>query len=310
MAFTKLEDWSETAASNTEINGIVLSDSTQIDALDNIEREHMSQIAKWLGDDTIASAATTDLGSVPGRYVSITGTTTITALGTIKAGTIKHVKFAGVLTLTHNATSLILPGAANIVTAAGDTATLVSEGSGNWRCVSYQRASTSPSASWETLGKGDLSASSEISLINAGDYVRLKIRAFLTVSTDGATIRFYTRTGGTVDTVVNGYDFLRIYSEAGAVGTNTGTTDFAPITLSNVGNAAREAINFTMEVEGLNKAEYAWMKLDSSETTSAGGRSKTTAEFRRLSTTARDGFLIQPSAGTFSGYYVIEGMRG
>jgi hypothetical protein len=142
MAFTKPEDWSETAASNTEINGIVLSDLTQIDALDNIEREHMAQIAKWLGDDTLASATTTDLGSVPGRYVSITGTTTITGLGTIKAGTIKYVKFAAALTLTHNATSLILPGAANITTAAGDTAILVSEGSGNWRCVAYTRAAT------------------------------------------------------------------------------------------------------------------------------------------------------------------------
>jgi hypothetical protein len=144
MAFTKLEDWSETAASNTEINGIVLSDSTQIDALDNIEREHMAQIAKWLGDDTLASATTTDLGSVPGRYVSVTGTTTITGLGTIKAGTIKYVKFTGVLTLTHNATSLILPGGASIGTAAGDTAVFVSEGSGNWRCVSFVRAATVP----------------------------------------------------------------------------------------------------------------------------------------------------------------------
>lgn len=144
MAFTKLEEWSETAASNTEINGIVLSDSTQIDALDNIEREHMAQIAKWLGDDTLASATTTDLGSVPGRYVSVTGTTAITGLGTIKAGTVKYVKFADALTFTHNATSLILPGAANITTAAGDTAIMVSEGSGNWRCVSYQRAAQAP----------------------------------------------------------------------------------------------------------------------------------------------------------------------
>jgi hypothetical protein len=49
-----------------------------------------------------------------------------------------------VLTLTHNATSLILPGATNITTAANDTALLISEGSGNWRCWSYTRAATAP----------------------------------------------------------------------------------------------------------------------------------------------------------------------
>lgn len=141
MVLTKLEEWSETAASNIDIGGQPLSQSTQIDALDDIEREHMAQVAKWLGADTLASASTTDLGSVPGRYVVITGTTTITGLGTIKDGTIKYVRFAGALTLTHNATSLILPNGVNATTAAGDTAIMVSEGSGNWRCLGYQRAS-------------------------------------------------------------------------------------------------------------------------------------------------------------------------
>lgn len=140
MALTKLEDWSETAADNIDVGGIGLSDSTQIDQLDNIEREHMAQVAKWLGNDTLASAATTDLGSVPGRYVVISGTTTITGLGTIKAGTIKYVKFSGVLTLTYNASSLILPGSADIKTVADDTAIFVSEGAGSWRCLAYERA--------------------------------------------------------------------------------------------------------------------------------------------------------------------------
>lgn len=89
----------------------------------------------------IASAATTDIGAATGNFVHVTGTTTITALGTAQAGTRRVVRFAGALTLTHNATSLILPTAANITTAADDIAVFVSEGSGNWRCVGYQRAS-------------------------------------------------------------------------------------------------------------------------------------------------------------------------
>ncbi len=94
----------------------------------------------WSTAATVASATTTDIGAAASNFVSITGTTTITGLGTIAAGAMRWVKFGGALTLTHNGTSLILPGGANITTAAGDTAVFVSEGSGNWRCMGYQRA--------------------------------------------------------------------------------------------------------------------------------------------------------------------------
>ena len=75
--------------------------------------------------------------------IGMTGTTTITAFGTIQAGSERTLVFDGVLTLTYNATSLILPGSANITTAAGDVAIMRSEGSGNWRCISYNKASGS-----------------------------------------------------------------------------------------------------------------------------------------------------------------------
>ncbi len=92
----------------------------------------------------IASAATTDLSTATGNFVHITGTTTITAFGTVQAGAIRILTFDGALTLTHNATSLILPGGANITTAAGDMAIVVSEGSGNWRCFLYRPSTGLP----------------------------------------------------------------------------------------------------------------------------------------------------------------------
>lgn len=88
----------------------------------------------------IASASTCDIGAATGNYINVTGTTTINALGTVQAGTRRIVNFNGILTLTYNASSLILPGAASIVTAAGDTATFISLGGGNWICTQYQRA--------------------------------------------------------------------------------------------------------------------------------------------------------------------------
>jgi len=92
----------------------------------------------------IASAATTDIGGASGNFGHVSGTTTITSFGTAQAGSPRLVVFDGALTLTYNATSLILPTAANITTAAGDCALFVSEGSGNWRCTEYQKADGTP----------------------------------------------------------------------------------------------------------------------------------------------------------------------
>lgn len=90
---------------------------------------------------TLASAATVNIGAAGANSISISGTTTITAFDTIASGAIRRLVFQGALTFTHNATSLILPGTANITTAAGDVAWMESLGSGNWRCVGYHKAS-------------------------------------------------------------------------------------------------------------------------------------------------------------------------
>ena len=89
----------------------------------------------------VASAATLTLpASEADQFFDVTGTTTVTAISTRAAGRVIVLKFEDVLTLTHNATDLVLPGGANITTAAGDVAVFVSEGSGDWRCVSYSKA--------------------------------------------------------------------------------------------------------------------------------------------------------------------------
>lgn len=89
----------------------------------------------------VASAATVDIGSQASSSVNITGTTTITSLGTVYSG-IKALRFAGILTLTHNATTLILPTGANITTQAGDQCWVAPNANPatGWRVLSYQRA--------------------------------------------------------------------------------------------------------------------------------------------------------------------------
>lgn len=87
----------------------------------------------------VASASTCNIGAAATAIVRITGSVTITSLGSV-ANSKKLVYFSAAPLLTYNATTLILPSAANITAAAGDAAIFISDASGNWRCVAYQRA--------------------------------------------------------------------------------------------------------------------------------------------------------------------------
>lgn len=87
----------------------------------------------------MASAATLDLATSTGRYVPVTGTTTIASLGTKNAGIERVLLFSGALTLTNSANLINVTGA-DITTAAGDVARYISEGGGVWRMTNYTRA--------------------------------------------------------------------------------------------------------------------------------------------------------------------------
>lgn len=125
-----IKDWAIVEASNQP-------DGTDSATIAGDLRALQAGIRYIYSQDTIASATTTDLGSKAAGYLTITGTTTITGLGTVSAGIIKRCVFSGALTLTHNGTSLILPGGANITTVDGDVFFFESLGFGNWKCLLY-----------------------------------------------------------------------------------------------------------------------------------------------------------------------------
>jgi hypothetical protein len=97
-------------------------------------------VQRWAKGADVASAGALTLGT-DGNYFDITGTTSITSIATLGIGTWVRLHFDGALTLTHHATDLILPSGANITTAAGDEAEFIEYASGDWRCVSYTKAS-------------------------------------------------------------------------------------------------------------------------------------------------------------------------
>lgn len=97
------------------------------------------------GEDTatsIAAASTVNLGASSAKAVTITaGTGPITAWGTAAAGAHRDITFSTTVTLTYNATSAILTGGVSITALPGDACRMESLGSGNWKMLSYQRAS-------------------------------------------------------------------------------------------------------------------------------------------------------------------------
>lgn len=111
--------------------------------------------ALWEKGSDVASASTVSLGE--GGFFHITGVTTITDIdfATAKNGRSAWVVFDGILTLTHNSTTLKLPGNANITTAAGDRAHFTQDNSDNIICDVYVKADGTPvvgsGGGWTTL---------------------------------------------------------------------------------------------------------------------------------------------------------------
>lgn len=138
---SNIANWSGTAASNqpdgTDTNTIA-ADLQQIQAT---VRNYLASRA------TKASGTTVDLSTVAALIASVThstGTTAISSFGTVSAGIWKIITFAisgGILTLTHHATQMILPGAANITLGNGESLIAESLGSGNWKVHIRQPAS-------------------------------------------------------------------------------------------------------------------------------------------------------------------------
>lgn len=119
-----------------------------VDELDNISSTKDKLVSNvlayfWQQDrlkgTDVPSASAVNIAAVNGHYAHITGTATINTMGTVQAGVPRIIRAGGAFTIVNSA-SIICLGGANIVAAADDTFTMISEGSNIWRMVSYQRA--------------------------------------------------------------------------------------------------------------------------------------------------------------------------
>ena len=101
----------------------------------------------------LASAATTDIGAQNTNFLRITGNTTITSFGTNYRGP-RFLVFEGAVTLT-NSSTLVLPGGANITTAAGDVLIAIPGATlgtaDKWIVTAYQKNTSVSNPNFDAL---------------------------------------------------------------------------------------------------------------------------------------------------------------
>lgn len=129
---TVLDDTSATAALAT-LTAAGTGAANTFTAIQTIDSQ-----MRWKKGADIESAAPLVLGT-DGNYFDVTGTTGFAAV-TVTAGTLFMLQFDDVLTLTHHATNLDLPGEANITTAAGDTMLCFATGTDTVQLLNYTQA--------------------------------------------------------------------------------------------------------------------------------------------------------------------------
>jgi hypothetical protein len=245
-------------AGNNKITGLAAGSATG----DSLRWEQLFSQGQPV---TLASAATTDIGAQNTVLLNITGTTTITSFGTNYNGP-RYVRFDGVLTLTHNATTLILPGAADITTAAGDSAIVVPSGSpaNGWRVAGYQKAD------------GSLLSVSQIQPISASVAGNA-----LTISASYLSLDFRSTTLGSGSvTRVCGTPANLVISSGSTLGTTNGVqSDIVVLAINNAGTLELAAVNLA---GGIDLSETNLIS-----TTAEGGAGAADSATVAYSTTAR-----------------------
>jgi hypothetical protein len=188
-----------------------------------------SQIQWSQGADVASATAVPVL--TDGKYFDVTGTTTIATINTTGGvGTLIKLHFDDALTLTDDADNIILPGGANIATAAGDEAEFIEYATGKYRCTNYSKAD--PSATTTSEGLVEKATQAEVDAGTDTDrYVTPETLAAYSGLSSGLTL-------GTPIATTSGTNHV-------FTGIPAGTTQF---TLSFTGVAVGSTGSFTVRI--------------------------------------------------------------
>lgn len=251
----------------------------------------------------LASASTVNIGGAASNRVNITGTTTINAFDTVAVGVVRTVVFTGILALVHNAALMILPGGMNIVTAADDTFTFESLGSGNWKCIAYMLTSgksltynQNPNPALQSVNGGPLAGFRN--LFCNGDFSVWQ-RGTSAVGATGANF-----TGFAADRwqavragFVNGCTYSRQLS--GDIG-----SQYCARVQRDVGNALIASIMFGQTIETVNSIPYQGKTVTFSFRARAGANFSASGSLLTLTIMTGTGVDQNPIIGSFTGQTV------
>lgn len=133
MSNAGVQSWTYTAADNSTVNGIVISENCPAANINNALRQVMSSVMQeiaYQGTD-ISASVSMSLAGVDWRFMAVTGSASIVHVGTGRAGLHRELIWRSPSTLVNSA-NVINDGGANIVTATNDVSLFLSMGSGAW----------------------------------------------------------------------------------------------------------------------------------------------------------------------------------
>lgn len=223
---------------------------------------------QWSKGADVASATALPI-LTDGNYFDVTGTTTITSINTTgTVGTVIKLHFDGALTLTHHATDLILPGGANITTAAGDEAEFIEYASGDFRCTNYSKADgtaviSSGGGMGVLLDTQTASASTELDFTSSidGTYDKYIFEITkLVPSVTGEGLYFRTSTDGGSSFDATAYDYHTSNSASGSASyagaAGSAATQIALALSLGSNTASHGGYNGTVTLNAPNDAVY------------------------------------------------------
>lgn len=293
-------------------------------------------------ESEVSAGATIDLGAMETNNVLVTGSATVTGFGSSADLTnpIYHVRFAGAMTLTHHAANLILPGAKNVTTAAGDYALFLYQGDGSWRCLSYQRASgvalrtpydngfsgmmaETVQEALDELSNGcwrlvatatatNMSSMDLIALFDAGykDYRILIYDLVPSVNSTDLRLRISTDYGFTWEAGASNYKYARMAVTSANAAANAGSNgDTAMVMFANLGNASGKSGKFEIglsEPTNYSRRKYFYGE-GSYEMGNANSAVVTSHGVFMGSSDPITAVRIMPSSGTISGKFIVLG---
>ena len=240
------------------------------------------------GDITSASPLVID---TDGDYFDVTGTVSFAAM-TVAADRQFTLQFDGILTMTHHATNLDLPGEANITTAAGDVATFQSTGSNTVQCINYTRADGTPIVSSSHTPEGT-------AVLSTGEAGGTK---YLREDGDG-TSSWQTAGGGKVLQVVEGTHATEAASSSSTYADTGLTVNITPsntsnkvLVIVNMGTVGKDTADTTLGLKLLRGATNISEHTNIAKDGGTGDNYTATGAFHKLdspSTTSATTYKVQ-----------------